>query len=198
MVDKPPIALIWDGHGYRPADPGSHELAAQAYKEGTRLNATLTVTVQVVFDGQRFTPADPMALERSDRTFVQGAEIEAKIVRATANVHDWRQGQNRLYWAGLGLLVQNLDEENAEKWPSARHFHDAILQHFGYTYRQWKIDGTFKVEIDSVAFDKMDDGDFATLFERARGVTVNLFGYDPWDAWKAEKDAERALRQASR
>lgn len=197
MAEKPLQALIWDGYGYRPADPGSHELAL-SHKEGTRLSATLTVQAQVVWNGQRYMPADPMAEEQANRTFVQGAEVDAKIARAVANAHDWRRGQNALYWAGLGLLVKNFDDDNAEKWPTARHFHDAILQHFGYTYRQWKIDGTFKLEIDSIAFDKMEDPDFEVLFEKTRGVVVTLFGYDPFDAWKAEKDAERALRQASR
>lgn len=197
MAEKPLQALIWDGRVFRPADPGSHDLADQT-KPGTRLSATVSLTLHMVWNGRAYDLADPASLERVDRTFVQGAEVDARVVRAVANAHDWRRGQNALYWAGLGLLVKNFDEDNAEKWPTARHFHDAILQHFGYTYRQWKIDGTFKLEIDSIAFDKMDDSDFEALFEKARGVIVTLFGYDPFDAWKAEKDAERALRQANR
>jgi hypothetical protein len=197
MAEKPPIAVIWDGTQYRPADRESHYIAEHAYKPGARLNFTLTIVTQVEWDGQTFSPADMHALEHADRTFVQGARLEGKMTRPVV-AHDRRQSQNRLYWAGLGFLVKNFDEEDEKRWPTSRHLHDAMLDALGYKYKLWRIDGTFKVEVDSVAFEKMDDADFDDLFEKVRAIVFRLWGWNPWDAWKAEKDAEAALKAQQR
>lgn len=197
MTERPPLAVIWDGRTYRPADNESHYIAEHAYKPGTRLNFTLAIVTPVEWDGRTFRPADAMAAEHADSTFVQGARLDGRMTRPVV-AHDRRQSQNRLYWAGLGLLVKNFDEADEKRWPTSRHIHDAILDALGYKYRLWRIDGTFKVEIDSVAADKMGDEDFDDLFEKARAIVLKLFGYDPWEAWKAEKDAEAALKKQGR
>ena len=127
-------------------------------------------------EGYRLVPADPQSYETIE-TLKENKTYSVEIKESRS------RGESNLYWAGLGVLVENFDDESEKKWPTTRHYHNALLEHLGYTYRQWKVDGTFKVEIDSVAFDKMSDEDFKALFEKARAVTVQLFGYDPWDEW---------------
>jgi muconolactone delta-isomerase len=144
-----------------------------------------------VRDG-RIVPADPRSEEMIDELrpgTTYKAEVTEDRLRST-------NGNRRLYWAGLGLLVKNFSDEDEARWPTSRHYHNAMLEALGYVERLWRIDGSYRNVPNSVAQDAMDDTEFDVLFERIRSLTVKLFRYDPWDAWKALKEDEKRLRMA--
>lgn len=127
-------------------------------------------------DGYKLTPADPQSFETIE-TLKDGKVYSVEIKESRS------RGELNLYWAGLSVLIENFSDEDEKKWPSSRHYHEAMLDSLGYTYRLWRIDGTFRRVIDSIALDKMEDADFKVLFERVREITQRLFGYSPWDKW---------------
>jgi hypothetical protein len=193
-AEKPPITAIWDGRSFRPADRDSAELAVVAYKEGTRLNVTFMSRSQVVWQDGAFVPADMAAIEHADRTYVQGAILDGKFTRPVG-AEDRRAGLLRLWWAGLGMLAENIDDE---RWPTKRKLHNLILEELGFTEKIWRIDGTYRLVVDSIAIDNMEDDDFDRLFEKSRAFCVEHWGWDPWQTWIDEKDAERANLARSR
>lgn len=191
--EKPPITTVWDGRGFRPYDPDSGELAA-AYKIGTRLNVAFVTRATVTWDGNAFLPADMSAVETAERTYVQGAVLDGKFTRPVGT-EDRRAGQLRLWWAGLGLLAENIDDE---RWPTKRILHELILEELGFVTKFWRIDGSYRLEANSIAIDNMEDDDFDRLFEKARVFCLTHWGFDPWDIWVAEKEAEEVNRAKAR
>lgn len=145
--------------------------------------------IALVFDGQALRPADPAAAETLSRLPI-GVRLNAKkITKATARGDDWRDGANRLYWAGLAHLVENSD------LVSVRDAHESILKGLGFTRRAYfqrplgrGIGWT--EEVVSISRDSMDDEEFGLLFERARAIMVEKTGRDPWDEWVAKKEAD--------
>lgn len=109
---------------------------------------------------------------------------------------DRSRGKLNEYWAGLALLHKNLSDEEEALWPTVRKLHNALLDAFGYTTREYKIDGSYRTVVDSVAMDNMDEQEFVDLFERVASLVVKRWGYDPWEAWKRLKDDEAARRRA--
>ena len=120
---------------------------------------------------------------------------------------DRRRGDINLYWAGIGLLVKNYSgvdpafirlgarEVDASRiWPTSRKYHDMLMSATGHVTRPWRIDGTFREDVDSIALDNMEQDEFKAYFERARAITHALFGYDPWDAWKDEATERRVAK----
>jgi hypothetical protein len=187
--EKPPIAVRWDGHVFVPADPLSEEMAA-AFSKDARLNAVFTQSIPVTWDGRVFRPADMPALEAANN-YLLGSVLDGHFKRP-AKAEDWRSGQMRLWWAGLKLLVDALGDE---RWPTTRKMHNLILEELGFTERIWRIDGSYRNEVDSIAIDNMEDEAFEALFERARVFCLANFGFDPWQQWVDEKDAARANRR---
>lgn len=187
--DKPPIAVKWDGNVFLPADPLSAEMA-EAFSNGARLNAVFTQAIPVTWDGRVFRPADMRALEIAD-TYLRGSVLDGHFKRP-AKAEDWRSGQMRLWWAGMKLLVDALGDE---RWPTTRKMHNLILEELGFVERIWRIDGSYRNEVDSIAIDNMDDDAFEVLFERARVFCLANFGFDPWQQWVDEKNAERENRR---
>lgn len=154
-------------------------------------------TIQVERRGYTLVPENPWSLELLEG-FPEGKPLAVELKTARS------RGELNLYWAGLTVLVDNFDAADEQRWPTARKYHDAMLDSLGYSYKLWRLDGTdldgnpiysFKNQVDSVALDAMSDEEFKVLFERVRGITVKLFGYDPWDAWKQMKDDEKANRR---
>ena len=127
-------------------------------------------------------PADPFAEEQL-WALPERQDFNVSVV--FAGKESPRRGLNRLWWAGLGLLVQSVQDE---RFPTARKIHNALLEDMGYVTKIWRIDKTYRLEADSVAFDEMSDEDFATLFEQARGIVYREWGIDPWSLWKQLKD----------
>lgn len=142
-------------------------------------------------------PADPYSAELMDE-MIEGKEVAADIKQ------DRRRGELNLYWAGIGLLVANYSgpaptyitlgnrQVDASRiWPTSRKYHDMLMSATGNVTKLWRRDGTYREDVDSIALDNMGADEFTTYFETARAVTVELFGYDPWQAWKDEADKRR-------
>lgn len=187
--DKPPIAVKWTGQWFQPADPLSAELA-EAFSKDARLNAVFTQAIPVVWDGRVFRPADQRSAEQANGYLINTV-LDGQFKRP-ARAEDWRSGQLRLWWAGLKLLVDALGDE---RWPTTRKMHNLILEELGFVVRVWRIDGSYRNEVDSIAIDSMEDDAFEALFERARVFCLANFGFDPWQQWVDEKNAERENRR---
>ena len=143
------------------------------------------VSIVVRFDGSVLRPADAFAQEQLDGLPRNtDLSIEPKLVTGS--------GQRRLYWAGLGLLAQNIEDD---RWPTSRHLSNMLLTTLGYVDIAWRMDGSYYLTPNSLAVDNMEEPEFLAYFERARAEVVKRFEWDPWEAWKDEKDAEKANRQ---
>lgn len=138
--------------------------------------------------GSTLVPVDGWGEEQL-REIPEGKDLNVTTTEARGEKSPRRKAQN-WYWAGLGLLTENVDET---KWPTARKLHKLIMQELGYTTRFYRIDGTYKEEVDSIAIDEMLDEEFMAYFERARTWVIANFGSEPWDEWKKRKDMERGL-----
>lgn len=125
-------------------------------------------------------PIDAWALEQLD-ALPEGKDLSVRVTQPRSI------GRLNWYWAGLGLLVENLDDEDRAKWPNARKMHNAFLEALGYVEKIWRIDGSFRIQVDSIALDNMTEEEFAQLFENVRAMAVRLFGYDPWQVWMDER-----------
>lgn len=133
-------------------------------------------TIIVARKGHTLVPENPWSLELLEG-FPEGKPLSIELKASRS------KGELNLYWAGLAVLIDNFSEADEKKWPTPRHYHEAMLEALGYTYKLWRIDGRFRVMIDSIALDKMDDDDFKALFEKVRALTQRLFRYSPWDSW---------------
>lgn len=142
--------------------------------------------IAVISYGKFLKPADAWAAEQID-ALPRNKRLNARITEQRS------LGQLGWYWAGLALLVDNFDDADREKWPNSRKFHKMVLEALGYFDKIWRIDGTYRIEVDSIAFDEMTEDEFQTAFEAVRAFVVKQWGYDPWDMWKAERDAQAAL-----
>lgn len=131
----------------------------------------------------RLVPIDPWAREQID-ALPEGKDLHVRASERRTH------GLNGLYWAGLGLLVDNFDEADAKMWRTSKRLHKTLLCELGYVERIYRIDGTFTEQADSVAFDEMDEADFKELFEHVRAMVVKRWRYDPWDLWKANRDLQ--------
>lgn len=147
--------------------------------------------IAVISDGRVLRPADAYAAEQID-ALPRGDRLNARITQERS------PGKLALYWAGLGLLSENLSEEHQARWPTARKLHNMLMEAHGYVEQIWRIDGTFRLVPDSIAMNNMEEAEFEQYREQARGFVVRNFGFDPWEMWVAEKEAEKAMRRARR
>ena len=133
--------------------------------------------------GSMLIPIDPLAEEQL-RALPEGQDFN--VVATYAGKESPRRGAQRWYWAGLGLMAAA-----TELWPTSRKLHELILENLDYTTKRWRIDRTYEVVPDSIAYDNMTDEEFLDFFERARAWVLTEFGTDPWEEWKAQKEANR-------
>lgn len=122
-------------------------------------------------------PIDAWAMEQLD------AIPEYKEVAVTVS-EERSRGSLNLWWAGLGLLVSNLNDEDDHRFPTSRRLHEAFLEDLGYVEKVYRVDGSFTLRAMSVALDNMEEADFKILMERAAKIAIEYFGYDPWQTWK--------------
>ncbi len=116
--------------------------------------------------------ADAMLLTEG---YPAGARIRASLSFARSNP------QNRFYWAGLAIGLDNFDAELTRKYPTKEKMHRALLEVLGYVSIHYPLGGGApRVEVDSASFDKMDGATFKAYFERARARFVEEFDFDPW------------------
>lgn len=144
--------------------------------------------------------ADPYSEELIGELF-DGEEYTAELKQ------NRRRGELNLYWAGIGLLVKNYSGPSpaiinigkravdaSRMWPTSDYYHEMMMEATGHVTRLWRLDGTFRVNVDSIALKNMDQADFSAYFEHAKAITFGLFGYDPWQAWKEEANRRRVAK----
>lgn len=84
--------------------------------------------------------------------------------------------RNGAYWVGLGVAVKA-----TEAWPTPKHLHDDLKRLCGYTdvYHN-PLTGRDEVRVQSTAFDKMSESEFAAYFKLAQAKFIARMGFDAW------------------
>lgn len=142
----------------------------------------------MVKEGNALVPADPYSAELLDG-YKNKHQLKVDIRS------DRSRGKLNEYWAGLGLLVANFDDEDKERWTDSKKLHKTMMEALGYSERVYRLDGTYRMEVDSVALDNMDEETFLEVFERIRAAVVRRWGWDPWDEWKKLKEEEKIAKR---
>lgn len=85
--------------------------------------------------------------------------------------------RNGAYWAGLRTAVQATDA-----WPTEKHLHDDLKRLCGYVdvYHN-PLTGQDEVRVQSTAFDKMGESEFAAFFRLAQQKFIARMGFDAWE-----------------
>lgn len=139
-------------------------------------------------EGNHLVPINAWSSEQL-QSLPENVDLNARVTRASPK-ESRRHGTNAMYWAGLGLMVENFDEEDEKAWPTSRKLHNLIAEELGYTTKIYRIDRSYRLEVDSVAFDAMTDDEFEVFVEKARAWMVAHFGWDPVQAWIDNKEAQ--------
>jgi hypothetical protein len=148
-----------------------------------------------VIEGQRLAPLDPYTAELIDTRLKPGARYKVTVVG------DRSPGKLRLYWAGLGLLHENLPAEDSERWPTTTALSKMLLEALGFKHREYYLDHRsedgvgWREVADSIALDNMDEHDFNTYFENVRAIAVSRWGWDPFEAWTDRQEAYQNMRR---
>jgi hypothetical protein len=84
--------------------------------------------------------------------------------------------RNAAYWAGLQQAVKATDA-----WPTASHLHDDLKRLCGYVdlYHN-PLTGRDEVRVQSIAFNKMPESEFAAYFRLAQMKFIDRMGFDAW------------------
>lgn len=109
--------------------------------------------IEVVRRGGFLVPASPIDSEALE-AFPQGKRLKARITQPRNVQH------HRLYWAAIQLVRDNMDDP-----PPLETLHDAVKVKLGYTRTMTFKDGTQAIIPASIAFDKMDQGEFRAYFD---------------------------------
>lgn len=84
--------------------------------------------------------------------------------------------RNGAYWAGLHTAIENCDV-----WPTAARLHDDLKKYCGYVDEYFSpLTGQWEVRVQSTAFDKMTESEFAAYFRKAQQRFTSEMGFDPW------------------
>lgn len=84
--------------------------------------------------------------------------------------------RNAAYWAGLHVAVKA-----TEAWPTAAHLHDDLKRLCGYVETYFNpFTNEQEVRVQSTAFNKMSESEFATYFRFAQQRFISVMGFDPW------------------
>ena len=85
--------------------------------------------------------------------------------------------RNSAYWAGLQKAVKATDA-----WPTAGHLHDDLKRLCGYVdvYHN-PLTGRDEVRVQSTAFHKMSETEFAAYFRLAQMKFIAKMGFDAWE-----------------
>ncbi len=145
----------------------------------------MTVTkYQFARQGDVLVPVDHWSREKL-HTYPEGQIVNITITTAK------RIGNLNKYWAGLGTLLHNLDEDSTRQWPTTRSLHNMLLEEFGMVEKIYRIDGSFTLAPSSVAIDNLDEAAFDDFFEKAQQFMVHALGWNPWQAWADAKTAQK-------
>lgn len=89
--------------------------------------------------------------------------------------------RNNAYWAGLHTAKNACDA-----WPTADRLHDDLKRLCGYVERYHNpLTGQDEIRVQSTAFNKMSESEFAAYFRHAQQRFIAIMGFDPW----AQEDA---------
>ena len=84
--------------------------------------------------------------------------------------------RNGAYWAGLNAAVKATDA-----WPTASHLHNDLKRLCGYVdFYHNPLTGREEIRVQSTAFDKMGESEFAMFFRLAQARFAAKMGFDPW------------------
>lgn len=142
-------------------------------------------------DRGKLVGVDAYSLQQID-ALPEGKELSVRVSVMSSTGKTEREGARGLWWGGLGVLCENVEDQ---RYDTPRKAHDEILRGLGFVRPRWRIDGSVTMDPVSTADGAMDDDEFSVLQERARAFVLDRIGFDPWEMWKAEKDAENANRK---
>lgn len=81
--------------------------------------------------------------------------------------------QHRLYWKLIGVVHENLPEKLTAIWQTKEALSKAILSELGYVDVLRGLDGKEFHQVQSIAFDAMDQAEFAEVFDKAVALIVS-------------------------
>lgn len=89
--------------------------------------------------------------------------------------------RNAAYWAGLKVAI-----DATEAWPTTGHLHTDLKRLCGYVdvYHN-PLTGKDEVRVQSTAFDKMSENEFAAYFRLAQAKFIARMGFDAWERAEA-------------
>lgn len=149
------------------------------------------IRIAVRVEQGRLTALDAFGQEQIDklplgRLFIEIDEEEAE------------DGVRNLFMAGIGVLFDNIDGTGpGGEFPTPNSLRREILREIGFADPILRVDG-IKKEPRSMARGKMSYDELVVVLEVSRAYCVQRWGFDPFEAWKEEKDAEAANRRARR
>ncbi len=80
------------------------------------------------------------------------------------------------YWVGLHVAVKATDA-----WPTPTHLHEDLKRLCGYVDHYLNpLTGREEQRVQSTAFDKMNESEFAAYFRLAQMKFIAAMGFDPW------------------
>lgn len=135
-------------------------------------------------------PADAYAAEQYDQ-LPEGKELSVRVSVMSSTGKTQREGARGLWFGGLELLSQNVDDVAYDSKAKAK---DSILRELGYVRPRYLVGNRVEYIPISTSEAEMPDEEFLQLMERSAALIEAKFGWNPWEAWKAEKDAEKANR----
>ena len=108
-----------------------------------------------------------------------GPQLDALVVGQVLTCKERKNRglpRNGAYWVGLGNAVQATDA-----WPTAEHLHTDLKRLCGYVdvYHN-PLTRRDEVRVQSTAFNKMTESEFATYFRFAQSRFIATMGFDPW------------------
>lgn len=84
--------------------------------------------------------------------------------------------RNGAYWVGLNIAVKATDA-----WPTSLRLHDDLKELCGYVESHINpFTGERKIVVQSTAFGKMNESEFAAFFKLAQMKFIKIMGFDPW------------------
>lgn len=97
----------------------------------------------------------------------EGTEVRAKFAKPRSKSH------HDLYWAVLDVVVKATD-----KWAHYEDLHDAIKLHLRMVKEIQMIEGGIRFVSRSIAFDKMEQGEYNVFFRNAMRAITEATGID--------------------
>ena len=111
---------------------------------------------------------------------VEGKLITGQVMTATPR-KGRTQPRNGAYWAGLHTAVDATDA-----WPTTGRLHNDLKELCGYVENYTNpLTGERKLIVQSTAFDKMNESEFAAYFRLAQMKFIARMGFDPWQRVEA-------------